>query len=229
MVGREGGQLDRRLREFGHDLLRAAKRFMAANGGTFGADELVPTDATDFSAYLLKIRNVKPDMVVSNLAGGKLPTLKKQYLVRLPFPVAGFAFGIRGGLGCRARPICRHWPLVWGHEVNTLSAPKFVVAFTKKYGETARQPGVGRLPVDEAPCASMAEIKSTDSTKVAQHMEKGAKFDVLKTREGYYRNWDHQLMQEMYTIKFQPAAEIKDKWNLFPMSPPVPAAIRASR
>ena len=31
-------------------------------------------------------------------------------------------------------------------------------------------------------------------------MEKGAKFDVLKTREGYYRNWDHQLMQEMYTI-----------------------------
>ena len=28
---------------------------------------------------------------------------------------------------------------------------------------------------------AMAEIKSTDSTKVAEHMEKGAKFDVLKT------------------------------------------------
>ena len=46
-------------------------------------------------------------------------------------------------------------------------------------------------------------------------MEKGAKFDVLKTREGYYRNWDHQLMQEMYTIRFLPAAEIKDKWDIF--------------
>ena len=30
---------------FGHDLLKAAKRFMMANGGEFAADELVPTDA----------------------------------------------------------------------------------------------------------------------------------------------------------------------------------------
>ncbi len=71
---------------------------------------------------------------------------------------------------------------------------------------------------------AMAEIKSTDSTKVAEHMEKGAKFDVLKTREGYYRNWDHQLMQEMYTIRFLPTAEIKDQWDIFATSPPVPAA-----
>src|SRR5215831_19176996 len=34
---------------FGHDLLRVAKKFMEANGGQFAADELVPTDATDFS------------------------------------------------------------------------------------------------------------------------------------------------------------------------------------
>ena len=47
---------------------------------------------------------------------------------------------------------------------------------------------------------AMAETKSTDSTKIVEHMEKGAKFDVLKTREGYFRNWDHQMMQEMYTI-----------------------------
>src|SRR5919199_3952112 len=41
---------------FGHDLLRVAKKFMEGNGGQFAADELVPTDATDFSPYLLKIR-----------------------------------------------------------------------------------------------------------------------------------------------------------------------------
>ena len=49
----------------------------------------------------------------------------------------------------------------------------------------------------------MNEIKSTDSTKIVEHLEKGAKFDMLKTREGNYRNWDHQLMQEMYTITLQ--------------------------
>ncbi len=36
-------------------------------------------------------------------------------------------------------------------------------------------------------------------------MEKGARFDVLKTREGYYRAWDHQLMQQMYTVTLQAA------------------------
>src|SRR5881398_638892 len=45
---------------FGHDLLKVAKRFMAANGGNFAGDDLVPTDAADFSAYLLKIREAKP-------------------------------------------------------------------------------------------------------------------------------------------------------------------------
>src|SRR6266850_4518799 len=37
---------------FGHDLLKVSKRFMEANGGRFAGDDLVPTDATDFSAYL---------------------------------------------------------------------------------------------------------------------------------------------------------------------------------
>ena len=71
---------------------------------------------------------------------------------------------------------------------------------------------------------AMNELKTTDSTKIAEHLEKGAKFDVMKSREGYYRNWDHQLMQEMYTVQFKPASEVKDKWELFTLSPPVPAA-----
>jgi len=70
----------------------------------------------------------------------------------------------------------------------------------------------------------MNEIKSTDSTKVVEHLEKGAKFDLLKSREGYYRNWDHQLMMEMYTLTFKPPEQVKDKWDLFTLSAPVPGA-----
>ena len=78
---------------FGHDLLKAAKRFMLANGAEFVGDDLVPTDAADFSAYLLKIRNAKPDVVVSNLAGAQITNFMKQYVeYGLPYPVAGFAF-----------------------------------------------------------------------------------------------------------------------------------------
>ena len=38
---------------FGHDLAKAARNFFAANGGTHIGDELVATDVTDFSPYLL--------------------------------------------------------------------------------------------------------------------------------------------------------------------------------
>src|SRR3989475_6895859 len=65
---------------FGHDLLKVAKRFMAANGGTFVADELVPTDGSDFSPFLLQIRKAKPDLVVSNLAGAQGTNFMEQYM-----------------------------------------------------------------------------------------------------------------------------------------------------
>ncbi len=91
---------------FGHDLLKVAKRFMTANGGTFAADELVPTDAADFSPFLLKIRNAKPDLVVSNLAGAQITNFMKQYLeFGLPFPVPASA-STRRSRGEPARATC---------------------------------------------------------------------------------------------------------------------------
>src|SRR5258707_8530695 len=63
---------------FGHDLLRVAKKFMEANGGQFAPDELVPTDATDLSPYLLKIPPARPHLVTSNLAGNQIPSLPQQ-------------------------------------------------------------------------------------------------------------------------------------------------------
>jgi branched-chain amino acid transport system substrate-binding protein len=78
---------------FGHDLLRVAKKFMEANGGQFAADELVATDVTDFSPYLLKIRQAQPDLVISNLAGNQITNFLKQYSeFDLKYPVAGFGF-----------------------------------------------------------------------------------------------------------------------------------------
>ena len=210
---------------FGHDLLKAAKRFMQAIGGEFAADELVPTDAADFSAYLLKIRNAKPDIVISNLAGAQITNFMKQYMeYGLPYPVAGFGFDTAVAWGAGKGNVTGIWPLVWDSQVKTASAQKFTDAFTKKYGKPPENQAWGDYMSTRHVAQAMNEIKSTDSTKLAEHLEKGAKFDVLKSREGYYRNWDHQLMQEMYTIRFKPAAEVKDKWDLFTISPPVPAA-----
>ena len=210
---------------FGHDLLKVAKRFMAANGGSFAADELVPTDVADFSPFLLKIRNAKPDLVVSNLAGAQITNFMKQYLeFGLPFPVVGFGYDTAVAWGAGKGNVLGIWPLVWDSQVQTPSSKRFTDAFGKKYSKPPENQAWGDYVSTKVVAQAMNEIKSTDSTKLAEHLEKGAKFDILKGREGYYRNWDHQLMQEMYTITFKPAAQVKDKWDLFTLSAPVPAA-----
>ena len=209
---------------FGHDLLRVAKRFMQANGAEFVADELVATDAADFSGYLLKIRNAKPDLVISNLAGAQITNFLKQYVeYGLKFPVAGFAFDTAVAWGAGKGNVLGIWPLVWDSQVNTPASRKFTEAFVKKNGKPPENQAWGDYLSTKHLAQAMNEIKSTDSTKLVEHLEKGAKFDLLKTREGYYRNWDHQLMMEMYTLTFKPPEQVKDKWDLFTLSAPVPA------
>src|SRR6476469_7480169 len=69
---------------FGHDLLKAAKSFFSANDATLIGDELIATDVTDFSPYLLKVRQAKPDVVCCNLAGNQVTNLVKQYEFGFP-------------------------------------------------------------------------------------------------------------------------------------------------
>ena len=208
---------------FGHDLLRVAKRFMEANGGQFAADELVPTDAADFSAFLVKIRNAKPDLVVSNLAGVQITNFLKQYSeFGLDFPVAGFGFDTAVAWGAGKGNFFGTWPLVWHHLIDTPGSKAFVAAFTKKYNKPPENQAWGDYIATHILARSMTELKSVDPLKVIEHWEKGAKFDLLKTREGYFRAYDHQLMHEMYAVEALKAKDLKNQWDIYKPGPPIP-------
>ncbi|HZQ61686.1 MAG TPA: ABC transporter substrate-binding protein [Casimicrobiaceae bacterium] len=208
---------------FGHDLLRVAKRFMSANGGDFAADKLVPTDATDFSALLLEIRNAKPDLVISNLAGNQITSFLKQYTeFGLNFPVAGFGFDTAVAWAAGKGNFLGTWPLVWHHLIDTPASKKFVADFTRRYNRPPENQAWGDYNAMKLVAQAMAETKSIDSTKLVEHFEKGAKFGLMKTREGYFRKSDHQMMHEMYTVQALPVAQIKNPYDIFTSSPPVP-------
>lgn len=208
---------------FGHDLLRVAKKFMAGNGGDFAADKLVPTDVTDFSPLLLEIRNAKPDLVISNLAGNQITNFLKQYSeFGLPFPVAGFGFDTAVAWGAGKGNFLGTWPLVWHHLLDTPASKKFVADFTKRYNRPPENQAWGDYNAIKLVAQAMAEAKSIDSTKLVEHFEKGAKFPLMKTREGYFRKADHQMMHEMFTVQAIPAAQLKNQWDIFTPSAAVP-------
>ena len=210
---------------FGHDLLRVAKKFMEGNGGQFAADKLVPTDATDFSPLLLEIRNAKPDLVISNLAGNQITNFLKQYVeFGLTYPVAGFGFDTALAWAAGKGNFLGTWPVVWHHLINTPATQKFVGDFRKRYNRPPENQAWGDYNAMKLTAQAMAETKSLDSTRLVEHFEKGAKFGLMKTREGYFRKSDHQMMHEMYTVSALPAAQIKNEWDIFTSSAPVPGA-----
>ncbi|MFM9976183.1 MAG: ABC transporter substrate-binding protein [Beijerinckiaceae bacterium] len=208
---------------FGHDLLKVAKRFMESNGGQFAADKLIPTDATDFSAILLEIRAAKPDLVISNLAGNQITNFLKQYSeFGLTFPIAGFGFDTALAWAAGKENFGGTWPVVWHHLLDTPGTKKFVGDFTKKFGKPPENQAWGDYMAVKILAQAMTEIKSTEAVKVIEHFEKGAKFDLLKTRPGYFRAYDHQLMHEMYTVTALPAAQAKNQYDIFTSSGSVP-------
>jgi branched-chain amino acid transport system substrate-binding protein len=201
---------------FGHDLLRVAKKFMEANGGQFAADELVATDVNDFSPYLLKIRQAQPDLVISNLAGNQITNFLKQYSeFGLKFPVAGFGFDTVVAWGAGKGNFSGIWPLVWHHLVDTPSSKKYVDTFQKKYGKLPDNQSWGDYNSLKIVAQSMNEIKSADPQKLAEHLRKGAKFNVMKAREAYFRPYDNQMIMEMYAVRAKDPAKMKDQWDIY--------------
>ncbi|MBN8943867.1 MAG: ABC transporter substrate-binding protein [Rhizobiales bacterium] len=208
---------------FGHDLLRVAKRYMGENGGNHAGDDLIPTDLADFSPFLLKIRTARPDVVILNLAGTQITNFLKQYAeFGLSFPVAGFGFDTALAWGTGPGNFGGIWPVVWHHLIDTPNTKKFVAAFNTRWKRPPENQAWGDYCSLKVVAQAMAETKTTEAAKIVEHFEKGAKFDLLKTREGYFRASDHQMMMEMYAITALPQAQVKNQWDIFTSSPPVP-------
>jgi len=210
---------------FGHDLLRVAKAFFAANQGNLIGDELVGTDVTDFSPYLLKIRQAKPDVVCSNLAGNQVTNLIKQYAeFGLPYPIVGFNLNTADAWAAGEDNLSGTWPTVWHHDLNVPASKAFVAAFTAKHGKPPENHAWIEYVSLKMMAQAMNETKSTDTDALIAYFEKGTEFDILKARKGWFRSWDHQLMQEAYPFTVKAKGKAKDKWDFLALGPAVPGA-----
>jgi branched-chain amino acid transport system substrate-binding protein len=210
---------------FGHDLAGAARTFFKENGGDVIGDELVATDVTEFSPFLLKIRQAKPDIVCSNLAGNQVTNLIKQYAeFGLPFPIVGFNLNTADAWAAGEGNLSGTWPTVWYHTLDVPASKTFVANFIKKYGKPPENHAWIEYISLKIMAQAITETKSTDTEKLIAYFEKEAKFDILKARPGYFRSWDHQLMQEAYPFTVRQKGQAKDQWDFLALGQAVPNA-----
>lgn len=210
---------------FGHDLLKAAKNFFADNNATLLGDELIATDVTDFSPFLLKVRQAQPDVVCLNLAGNQVTNFVKQYAeFGLPFPTVGFNLNTADAWAAGVGNLSGTWPTVWYHTLENQKSQAFVEAFKAKYN---------RLPENHAwisyislkiMAQAIAEAQSAETPALVEYLESGAEFDILKDRPAYFRPWDHQLIQEAYAFSVKPEGEAADEYDMIVLGEAVPAA-----
>ena len=210
---------------FGHDLLKAAKSFFDANGATLAGDELIATDVTDFSPYLLKVRQAKPDVVCCNLAGNQVTNLVKQYAeFGLPYPLVGFNLNTGDAWAMGEGNLSGTWPTVWYHTLDNPASKAFVEAFTKKYGKPPENHAWIEYITLKALAKAIEDTKSTESDALIAYFEKQTEFDIMKARKAYFRSWDHQLVQEAYPFTVKAKGEMKDKWDMLVLGDAVPVA-----
>src|SRR4030088_3433577 len=161
---------------FGHDLARAAKSFFDANGGKLIGDELVATDVTDFSPYLLKIRQGKPDIVCSNLAGNQVTNLIKQYAeFGLPYPIVGFNLNTADAWAAGEGNLSGTWPTVWYHTLDVPDSKAFVANFIKKHNKPPENHAWIEYVSLKMMAQAMTETKSTAPDNLIGYLETEAK------------------------------------------------------
>lgn len=210
---------------FGHDLSKVAKKFYADHGANVVADELVATDVTDFSPYLLKIRQARPDVVSTNLAGNQVTNFVKQYAeFGLPYPVVGFNLNTADAWAAGEGNLGGIWPTVWHDDLQTPGSKAFTAAFVKRYGKPPENHAWIEYVSLKMLAQAMNAAKSTDSEKLIAYLESGAQFDILKGRKAYFRDWDHQLMQEAYPFTVKAKGQSKSKYDFLKFGEAVPAA-----
>ncbi len=209
---------------FGHDLLKVSQKLLQKAGRTQAGSELIPTGTADFSSYLLKVKAAKPDLVFQNLAGTDQTNFLKQ------FKEFGLDMEVAGGLvdtalvwPVGAEALAGHFPLLWWHELKIAGASDFVTKFKKLANDPPENQGWADYTAIKVLAEVIKKVNSTDSKALVKGLE-GHRFDSLKGRELWFRDWDHQLMMPMYAVRTKKKNEMKDKWDIFEVISEVPPA-----
>src|SRR5260370_32844232 len=220
--GKKGYQI-RASFALGQDILRSARGLLKAAGGTeVGVDE-VPLNTADFSSFILKIRQAKPDVVVGGLSAGDLTTFLKQWNERgmkgkIPFVEIAIGDTDIWGVGPEAAngTFTKLWDAY--NPNNTPEEKAFAAAYLKKYGKPAADKAWMGWITARSLFESIDAAKSTEPMAIVEALE-AWKVQAGKVTYGY-RKSDHQMLARNLAVSVK--ENITDKWDYFDVKATLP-------
>ncbi|MGU7784275.1 ABC transporter substrate-binding protein [Burkholderia sp. PU8-34] len=199
---------------YGQDIQRSMSELLKVSGGSITGADVTPLNTTDFSSFILKIRQSKPDVVLLGLPGGDLSTFLKQYAEmgmkgRIPVacPIIGdsdlWSISVDAATGYYGKPWHFSSP---GHSPDEVA---FVRKYTAKYGKPpADKAWIGWFTT-RALLQAINQAKSTSGADIVQSLE------TVQFGDGsgpaHFRPWDHQMLRRWTVFKVKD--RISDKWD----------------
>jgi len=208
---------------FGQDILKSSRELLKAAGGTeVGVDE-VPLNTADFSSFILKIRQAKPEVVVGGLSGGDLTTFLKQWSelgMKGKIPFLEIAIGDTDIWGVGPDAANGTFTKLWDayNPDNTAEEKAFAAAYLKKHGKPAADKAWMGWITARSLFESIDAAKSTDADKIIEALEA---WKVPAGASSYsYRKFDHQMLVRNLAVSVKD--KITDKWNYFDVKATLP-------
>jgi branched-chain amino acid transport system substrate-binding protein len=208
---------------FGQDILKSSRELLKAAGGTeVGADE-VPLNTADFSSFILKIRQAKPDVVVGGLSAGDLSTFLNQWNelgMKGKIPFVEIAIGDTDiwavGPDAASGTFTKMW--YYKNPDNSPEEKAFAAAYEKKY----RKPAADKAWMGWITARSLFEsidaVKSTEPMAIIEGLEA---WKVSAGQSSYsYRRFDHQMLVRNLAVTVKD--KITDKWDYFDVKATLP-------
>ncbi len=208
---------------FGQDILRTSRELLKQAGGTeVGADE-VPLNTADFSSFILKIRQAKPDVVVGGLAAGDLSTFLKQWNelgMKGKIPFVEIAIGDTDIWAVGPEAANGIFTKLWYYQ-NPANPPEekaFAEAYLQKHGKPAADKAWMGWITARSLFESIDMAKSTDPMAIVEALE-AWKFQAGATTYSY-RKFDHQMLVRNLAVSVKD--KITDKWDYFDVKATLP-------
>ena len=204
---------------WGHTTSKATRAIVEANGGRIVEELLVPQNTRDFSAYLLKLQQLKPNVVATAVGGDDIKALRQQ-VVQLKMNQSMAWINNQQdwpdvyGLGPEA--IFGVFGTTWYWRLNLPGVKEFVAAYQKQFpGMAIRVPGNvyhnGYMATREL-LRCVEEAGTTNNIAVIKKLEgrRMTAADRLQHYDAWMDPVTHQCQQTIYMATFNDAPAEKD-------------------
>jgi branched-chain amino acid transport system substrate-binding protein len=208
---------------FGQDIAKSFKELLAKAGGTVVGDDSVPLNTPDYSSFILKIRQAKPDMILGGVPAGDLSTFLKQWNemgMKGKIPICEIAIGDTDIWSVGPEAATGLYTSLWWYKNpnNPPDEQKMAADYQKKYGKPAADKAWMGWVAAKSLFESIDAAKSTEPEAIIKALENwkgGTAQDPYSWRKG-----DHQMLLKNLVVEVKP--KITDKWDYFDVKGMVP-------